>query len=146
MFFLILLGILIFNPISFNFLLVIANLFVISFKSPPIPMVEVVEISPDSPLANSPLKVGGRVYEVTIIKLGEEYREVKDITYINPNVTDEKTFVIRNSSDFYQAMEEAKRWDSIHIRTLRIILSRKIPENITDWGIKVRDIKYKQWL
>ncbi len=142
---LILLGLVFFNPVMATFYLKILTLFTISaLYYPPMPMVQVVSISPDSPFVTSGIKPSYKIYTIEIFSLEEiiiekYHRKIERKNY--------RKFRIKNTTDFFNALGNASVGEGFLVTTVDgSEYGLKKTENTTNWGIEVRDITYKRWL
>lgn len=94
----------------------------------PIPAVEIVEIEPDSPFNRTSLRPGDIIYRIVILS-------PRGIS-----ISKEQVFWVRNSSDFFTALNSVDINSSINIDSFRFRTATSRKENISDWGIKVKDV------
>lgn len=97
----------------------------------PTSMIQIVKIESYSPFNTPFFKEGDIIYRILIIP------------HKNAESRRDRVFLIRNSTEFYEALNEANINDSINVDTYRGRTAISTKENITDWGITVRDVKVK---
>jgi hypothetical protein len=142
---LIVVGLIFFNPLNAILYFNMLYLFVISaFYYPPMPMVEIVSIAPDSPFIESGLKPGYKIYTV------ETYNSAWvriDKTTRKEEIKNYRKFRIHNTSEYFASLNNAAIGERIKQTTIngdKYTITKT--QNITDWGIDVKDITSKRWL
>lgn len=141
-------GFLIFNPFSVLFLLFLAHpILNQDFVQPPsLPNkgVEIIELSNESPFSDIGLKVQDVITEIKVSEL--EKVKVDEKRYVGKEIN-VKVFIIENSTIFYKALKNMVPgdWVQIKVYTPSKITTKyfTVRENITDWGITVKDIELR---
>lgn len=132
---LVLVGLLFFNPLGL-IALFITPLFIYATFINPTPAVQVVDIDHNSPLLDT-LRPHMVIEEIRVRKYDETFENGK---YIDEIVYERKTR-IENSTVFYAILNNTNIEDSLSFETDGgSSYSFYVKENITDWGITVKDV------
>jgi len=142
---LILLGLIVFNPLN---AIVFINLSLLFFTGayhyPTIQSVEIVNISSGSPIAKTSLRAGLKIH--TIETYNSKWIILDEYT-MKEEVTNYQYFRINNTDDFFNSLNNALVGQRVTVIDVwGSTYGFKKTRNISNWGIEVKDIKFKRGL